>query len=88
MRCLAGNFGGVLRKGFTPARGSDYRINEAPFKFVPHRRHSPELDRNLGKRLDGIIHVFNGVHLTERHDNVALGEGVIEANGCEHVGNF
>ena len=88
MRGLAGDFGGVLGEGFAAAGGADDGIDHAFLKLFPHGGHIAEFLDDLGKSFDDVVDVLGGVVVAEAHDDVALGERVIELDGAEDVGNL
>ena len=88
MRCFPRYIRRMLRERFSTTGWSNDGINHALFKFVPHRRHAAEFFDDFLKGFDDVINIFLGIGVAERHDDVALRERVIEADGAEDVRNF
>ena len=88
MRRLARHGRRVFGEGLAAPRRRDGGVDDAALELVPHGRHVPQLDHDLGEGLDHVVHVLLGVILAERDDEVALGQRVVESDGSEDVEIF
>ena len=85
---LAGNRRRMFAEGLADAAGRDHRVNDATLKLVPHWRHAAELLHDPNEGLDRVVHVFGRVVLAQGEDQVALREGVVQADGGKDMRNL
>src|SRR5947208_16970776 len=77
-----------FRRCLTGFSETDERVNQAALKFVPCRRHAAQPGYDSRQRFDGKIDPLGRVFLAERQNDVALRQGVVEADGHQHRGDL
>ena len=88
MRGFTGDIRRMLRERFSTAGRRNNGVDDAFLEFLPHGGHVAQLVDDLGKSLENVIDVLHRVVLAEAHDDIALGQRVIEFDGAEDVGNL
>ncbi len=88
VRRFSRHFRRMLAEGLSTTGGCNDRVDHTVFKFIPHRGHPPELGGNLGEGFNHVVNVGFGIDLAKSHNDVPLGQSVIQANGSQDMGHF